>query len=200
MVREKHVLIDGARIHYLEAGEGSNQDILFLHGMKFSAQTWKELGTLDYLASEGFHPVAVDLPGFGKSEDLSMEKDKILLAIMDRLGLEKPFLVAPSFSGGYSLPLVAVNPWRLSGFVAVASTNIPDYLEKLDGNSLPALAVWGEQDKIVSVEHADLLCRCMPNSRKVIFKDAEHPCYLTETDAFHQELLGFFRSTNERPV
>ena len=100
MVREEHIVIEGSRMHYLEAGEGSNPDILFLHGMKFSAQTWKELGTLDYLASEGFHPMAVDLPGFGTSEDLSMEKDKILPAIMDRLGLEKPFLVAPSFSGG----------------------------------------------------------------------------------------------------
>ena len=198
MVSEKHVLLDSARIHCLEAGEGTNPDILFLHGMKFSAQTWKDLGTLDHLASEGFHPVAVDLPGFGKSDDLSMEKDKILPAIMDRLNFEKPFLVAPSFSGGYSLPVIVADPSRLSGFVAVASTTIPDYREKLDGNSLPTLAVWGENDKVVPVEHADLLCGCMPNSRKVIFKDAEHPCYLTETEAFHQALLAFFRSTLER--
>ena len=200
MIKEDHVLIDSARIHCLEAGEGSHPDILFLHGMKFTAQTWKDLGTLDYLASEGFHPMAVDLPGFGKSEDLSMEKGKILPAIMDRLDLEKPFLVAPSFSGGYSLPVIAADPSRLSGFVAVASTTIPDYVEKLDGNSLPTLAVWGENDKVVPVEHADLLCRCMSNSRKVIFKDAEHPCYLTETEAFHQALLVFFRSAKEHPA
>jgi len=78
--------------------------------------------------------------------------------------------------------------------VAVAPTNIPDYVERLKGNSLPALAIWGGNDEIVPVENADLLCDCMTDIRQVVFKDAGHPCYLEETDAFHRELLEFFRS------
>lgn len=194
MVEAKQVIIGGATIHYLEAGDPSNQDILFLHGMKFSSQTWNDLGTLDFFESQGFHPIAVDLPGFGKSNDLSMEKDAILLTLMDKLELKKPFIVTPSFSGGYTLPIVADDPSHLSGFVAVAPTNIPDYAEKLKGNSLPTLAIWGSNDEIVPIENSDLLCRSMTNTRKVVFKDAGHPCYLNETEGFHRELLAFFVS------
>ncbi len=193
VIEEKNIHIDGATIHYLEAGQKTDPDILFLHGMKFSAQTWNDLGTLTFFESNGFHPVAVDLPGFGKSDDLPMEKEAILPILMDRLALSKPFVVAPSFSGGYSYPLVVDDPDRLSGFVAVATTNIPDYAERLSGNSLPVLAVWGSQDGIVPIENSELLCRSVTNSTKVVFEGAEHPCYMTETDAFHQHLLAFFR-------
>ena len=196
MIEERHFVIDTAKIHYLEAGETSNPDILFLHGMKFSAQTWKDLGTLDFFESEGFHPVAVDLPGFGKSEALSLEKGAVLMAIIDGLGLVKPFIVAPSFSGGYSFPVVSDHPSKLSGFVAIAPTNIPDYAGKLNGNPLPALALWGGNDEIVPIENSNLLCRSMSNIKKIVFKDAGHPCYMTETDAFHGHLFEFFRLLN----
>ena len=196
MIKERHFDVEGSKIHYLEAGETSNPDILFLHGMKFSAQTWNDLGTLDFFESKGFHPVAVDLPGFGKSKELSLEKSTVLMTIIDGLGLVKPFIVAPSFSGGYSFPVVADNPSKLSGFVAVAPTNIPDYAGKLKGNPLPSLALWGGNDEIVPIEHSDLLCRSMSNIKKIVFKDAGHPCYMTETDAFHDHLLEFFRLLN----
>ncbi len=194
MIEERYFSIDGATIHYLEAGIKTDQDILFLHGMKFSAQTWNDLGTLEFFESKGFHPVAVDLPGFGKSDDPAMAKNAILRILMDRLALEKPFIVAPSFSGGYSFPVVVDDPAGLSGFVAVAPTNIPDHAEKLSGNPLPTLVVWGSNDEVVLIENADLLCRSMTNTTKVVFEGAAHPCYMTETDAFHRELLAFFRS------
>ncbi len=193
MVEERHFSIDGATIHYLEAGTETDPDILFLHGMKFSAQTWNDLGTLAFFESKGFHPVAVDLPGFGKSDDLAMEKDGILPSLMDRLAVSKPFIVAPSFSGGYCFPVVVDDPARLSGFVAVAPTNIPDHVERLSGNLLPTLVVWGSNDAVVPIENADLLCRSMTNTTKVVFEGAGHPCYMTETDAFHHHLLEFFR-------
>jgi len=194
MIEERHLHIDGAAIHCLEAGKKTDPDILFLHGMKFSSQTWNDLGTLAFFESNGFHPVAVDLPGFGKSEDLSMEKDAIVRTLMDSLALLKPFIVAPSFSGVYTFPVVTDPSVPLSGFVAVAPTNIPDYAEKLSGNPLSVLAVWGSNDEVVPVENADLLCRCMSNTTKVVFEGAGHPCYMTETDAFHRHLLAFFRA------
>jgi pimeloyl-ACP methyl ester carboxylesterase len=196
MVEERYCVIDEAKIHYLEAGESSSQCILFLHGMKFSAQTWNELGTLNFFEAEGFHPVAVDFPGFGKSEALAMKKEAVLMAIINALGLVKPFIVAPSFSGGYSFPVVANDPSKLSGFVAIAPTDIPEFAEQLNGNILPALALWGSNDEIVPIENAHLLCRSMSNITKIVFKDAGHPCYMTETDAFHNHLLEFFRLVN----
>jgi pimeloyl-ACP methyl ester carboxylesterase len=118
------------------------------------------------------------------------------MAIINGLGLVKPFIVAPSFSGGYSFPVIADDPSKLSGFVAIAPTDIPEYAGKLDGNTLPTLAVWGSNDDIVPIENAGLLCRSMSKINKIVFKDAGHPCYMTETGAFHGHLLEFFRLVN----
>lgn len=38
-------------------------DVLFLHGQAFTSKTWEALGTLALLAGEGYHAVAIDLPG-----------------------------------------------------------------------------------------------------------------------------------------
>lgn len=37
-------------------------NVLLLHGAKYSAQTWQDLGTLVLLADAGFRVAAVDLP------------------------------------------------------------------------------------------------------------------------------------------
>lgn len=38
------------------------RNVLLLHGAKYSAQTWEDLGTLAVLADAGFRVAAVDLP------------------------------------------------------------------------------------------------------------------------------------------
>lgn len=37
-------------------------NVLFLHGARFSAKTWLDLGTLSLLADAGYRVAAVDLP------------------------------------------------------------------------------------------------------------------------------------------
>lgn len=48
---------------------GGRFTVLFLHGQKFSSQTWDDLGTLKFLAAHDYRVVAVDLPGYVKSKD-----------------------------------------------------------------------------------------------------------------------------------
>lgn len=43
------------------AAPGS-RNVLLLHGVKYSAQTWQDLGTLSLLAGAGYRVAAVDLP------------------------------------------------------------------------------------------------------------------------------------------
>jgi pimeloyl-ACP methyl ester carboxylesterase len=191
MLTEKTLSIDTVDVHYLEAGKPGDPEILLLHGRSFHSGTWKETGTLEMLAANGFHAFAVDLPGYGRTPALDRPKPDILKAIIAGLTLVSPVLVSPSMSGGYALPVIAENALPLKGYVAVAPTNIPDYAEALSGNPLPVLAIWGSEDQVVPVDHADFLCNAMPNAEKVVIENGAHPCYLTHTDVFHAYLIGF---------
>ncbi|NER34964.1 MAG: alpha/beta hydrolase [Oscillatoria sp. SIO1A7] len=190
-IKSQYILVAGKQIHYLEAGQPANPSILFLHGASFSAQTWQEIGSLELLAIQGYRAVAVDLPGYGKSEQFSPSPPEFMLELLESLNLKQPILVSPSMSGRYSLPLVVDYAEKLRGFVPVAPVAIPQYREQLEGIELPVLAIWGSNDRIVSPEQADLLLQLMPNAQKVILTNAGHACYMRETELFHKHLLEF---------
>ncbi|HET8845869.1 MAG TPA: alpha/beta hydrolase [Ktedonobacteraceae bacterium] len=193
-IESHNISLKQAHIHYLEAGAPDQPAVLFLHGASFSAQTWRELGTLDLLAQQGYRAVAVDLPGFGQSEQVDSDPLDFLLELLERLQLNRPVLLSPSFSGNYSLPLVATHPDKLTGFVAVAPVGISSYKRQLQGNPLPTLAIWGSNDHIVPVEQAELLCQLLPHSEKVLLTDAGHACYMRATTEFHMHLLRFVQA------
>ena len=190
-INSQSILIRGTRIHYLEAGQAGDRSILFLHGASFSCQTWKQIGTLRLFAGQGYRAVAVDLPGYGNSENFSGSPQEFMLELLDLLNLSHPILVSPSMSGNYSLPLVVERAELLRGFVPVAPVGIPRYREQLKAIELPILAIWGSNDRIVPPEQADLLLQLMPNAQKVILENAGHACYMRETELFHRYLLEF---------
>jgi pimeloyl-ACP methyl ester carboxylesterase len=186
-IESKYITLQQARIHYLEAGLAEGPPVLLLHGASFSAQTWRELGTLALLAQQGYRAIAVDLPGFGLSEPTSLLPLGFLLELIEGLKLGQPVLVSPSMS----FPLVAAHPDKLKGFVPVAPVGISSYEKELQGNALATLAIWGSNDRIVPVEQAERLCKVMTNARLVILPNAGHACYMRATTEFHTHLLGF---------
>jgi pimeloyl-ACP methyl ester carboxylesterase len=191
-IASQYATIQQIRIHYLEAGGSGRPAVLLLHGASFSAQTWQDLGTLSLLAGQGCRAVAADLPGFGQSEPGNPDEPEAFLAeLLEQLTIDRPVLVAPSMSGGYSLPLVARHPEKLRGFVAVAPVGIARYEPELAGNRLPVLAVWGGDDRIVPLEQAERLVRALPKARLVVLENAGHACYLQATAEFHQHLTQF---------
>jgi len=190
-IESNYITFQQARIHYLEAGPANGLSVLLLHGASFSAQTWRELGTLALLGEQGYRTVAVDLPGFGQSEHVGGNPLTFLLDLLERLHLSKPILISPSMSGIYSLSLVVGYPDKLTGFVAVAPVSLSSYEKQLQGNPLPTLAIWGSNDRIVPVEQAERLCQLLPNAQKVILPNAGHACYMRATTEFHAHLLRF---------
>lgn len=198
-IQSHSIAIQGAKIHYLEAKgpdaplspEAPTPALLFLHGASFSAQTWREIGTLPLMAARGCRAIALDLPGYGKSQSLSGFRDSFLLCVLEALHLNRPVLVSPSMSGNYALPLVTSHPEQLAGWVAVAPVGIPQFRERLGGIELPTLAIWGSNDRIVPAAQADLLVQWMPGARKAILENAGHACYLRATEEFHQQLVSF---------
>jgi pimeloyl-ACP methyl ester carboxylesterase len=194
-VTELQVDVDGSRVHLLHAGPEDGEPVLLLHGARFSSQTWRELGTLEALASRGYRAVAVDLPGYGRSTASELEPEAFLDALLEALGPQRPVVVCPSMSGAFALPLAAHHPERLAGLVAVAPVGIEQNLEALRGSSLHALLVWGENDQVVPLAAADRLAAALTDVRKVVLPGAGHACYLDAPERFHVELLDFLAAS-----
>ena len=179
------------QLHRLEAGPADGLPVLLLHGARFHSGTWKQLGTLDRLAKEGFRAIALDLPGYGASKP---GPPLDLAQFVADAKLEKPVVLAPSMSGDVALPFVTTHPDRVAGFVAVAPVGLESYESALRKLALPTLIVWGEKDEVVPVAQAKALHGWVKDSQLVILSGARHPCYLDRPDEFHAALVAFLKS------
>lgn len=89
----KYVEVDGAKMHYIEAGQGDV--ILFLHSIPMSAYVWRNI--IPHLSGLG-RCIAPDLIGFGKSDKPEIEYSltnhiKFIESFIAKLGLKKITLV-----------------------------------------------------------------------------------------------------------
>jgi pimeloyl-ACP methyl ester carboxylesterase len=188
---EKELTLAEKKLHYLEAGEGSNGVVLLLHGARFSSETWRSLGTIDRLAGKGYRVLALDLPGYGRSETSPIDAESFLEEFLAALSIERAAIVSPSMSGQFSFPLLLRSPDKVSAFVPVAPAGSDKYLRQLKRVRVPTLIVWGEKDQIIPVSKSDALAAAIEDAKRVILKGATHPCYLDRPDEFHRELLDF---------
>ena len=197
-IAERELVLEGKSLHYLEAGERGATTMLLLHGARFSSDTWRKLGTIDKLTDAGYYVVALDLPGFGRSQSVDIDRDELLVTVMDALAIDKAVVVSPSMSGAFSFPLVIRATDRVLGFVPVAPAGIDANVKALEKVSVPTLIVWGENDQIIPLEESVVLTAAITDSRRVVLRGASHPCYLDSPDEFHRELIAFADSLPTR--
>ena len=85
--------INGLQVHILEAGDANRPCVLLLHGFPELAYSWRKV--VPRLADAGYHVVAPDLRGYGRTTgwhaDYDSEDDlrsfRLLNAVRDQLGL-----------------------------------------------------------------------------------------------------------------
>lgn len=91
--------------------------------------------TIPLFTAAGYRTIAIDLPGFGNSEQLSPSKanakSEFLLHLIAKLEISKPIIVSPSYSGFYTLPMLVTNWQAFTGFIPVAPVG-QDVIESLD--------------------------------------------------------------------
>jgi len=193
-IDDYHTLHSTYRIHVLAAGGLEDPPVLLLHGRNSDASVWEELGTLKLLAGMGYRAIAIDLPGFGTTDDIRLSPNTYLKEILPALEISRPVVVAPCLAGRYAFPWMQRHPKDLNGLVAVAPVAVNEFADRLSGSEVPTLVIWGEDDARYPVEMGRHLERTIPSARLEVLEDARHACYLDETDKFHDLLQAFVKS------
>jgi pimeloyl-ACP methyl ester carboxylesterase len=104
---------------------------VFLHGWGSSKSVWQT--TVKHLPHTS---VTIDLPGFGRSENLSQPWDvdrynKAVKATIENIGINRVVLVGHSFGGQIATSVAAEKPSWLSGLVLVNAAALRDSGPKL---------------------------------------------------------------------
>jgi len=194
MTVEKNITVGPCELRILETGETGTRDIVLLHGLKFTAHTWQEIGTLDILADNGFHGVAIDMPGFGKSGSCKEEPANVLQGVIEQKTSGKPVLLGPSMGGRIALEFALDHPEHVGALILVGAVGIKDNQGRLAGLQLPTLLVWGGEDQISPLADSDILLDNIAGSSRVVLDGAPHPCYLDQPENFHRAILDFLAS------
>src|SRR3954470_16041438 len=128
---DRFIAVDGLDIRYLEAGDGV--PAILLHGSSLGSSADVFRRNLPLLAAGGVRAIAVDLPGFGKSDpapDLSgAARNAFILRFMDVLGLQRAALIGHSSSGGPAVSIALKNPDRVSHVIVLGTGSLLPPLE-----------------------------------------------------------------------
>jgi pimeloyl-ACP methyl ester carboxylesterase len=109
------VEVEGMRLHFRELGEGD--PVLMLHGWPTSSYLWRNV--MDGVASAGRRAIALDLPGYGRSDkppDASYSfrfYERAISGFLGALGVERTGLVLHDVGGPIGLYWASQDPQRL---------------------------------------------------------------------------------------
>ncbi|MBO0842257.1 MAG: alpha/beta fold hydrolase [Nocardioides sp.] len=95
-----------------------------LHGSGPGATGWSNFAAQVEHLSDRFRVIAVDMPGWGKSDPVTYEERdhrKAAIDFLDELGIEKAAFVGNSMGGGTSLKVAACHPDRVTHLITLGS-------------------------------------------------------------------------------
>jgi 2-hydroxy-6-oxonona-2,4-dienedioate hydrolase len=134
--QDRFVEVDGRSVRYLE--EGSGVPAILLHGSSLGSSADVFHRNLHALARHGIRAIAVDLPGFGKSDaadasSAAPPRKTFLLRFMDALGLERAALIGHSSAGSTVVSLALAHPQRVSHVIILSTGSLLPPLETAAG-------------------------------------------------------------------
>ncbi|HAA10883.1 MAG TPA: alpha/beta hydrolase [Cytophagales bacterium] len=121
---------DGYKMAYIDIGQGP--PVLFIHGLASYLRSWEP--NLHYLSNQ-YRCLAVDLPGFGRS-DLGLSQGKLseiakkLVDFLDYLELDQVSLLGHSMGGQTAIWASLLEPERIKNLILVAPAGFETFTEQ----------------------------------------------------------------------
>ena len=126
------VEVMGAKIHYLRKGRGSTQ--VLIDGWGGSSDAFNRI--IPYL-TKNHECIIIDYPGFGISSEFPNEQhtianySKMVIGVMDRLGIKRAGLIGDSMGGMVALELGSKNPERFEYLVIQGTPDFPKKMQAM---------------------------------------------------------------------
>lgn len=127
----RFVDVDGARVHYQEAGDPEEPVIILIHGFLSSTFVWSKVFL--EIAAAGYRVIAPDLLGYGYSDkprnfDYTIESQSRMIArLLERLGINNAILIGSSYGGAIAATIALNEPELVEklALVGAVSNNEP---------------------------------------------------------------------------
>ena len=119
--RSIELTYENLRVFFFEAGITDKPNIVMIHGLGDEADTWRHV----FLPlSMNYHVVALDLPGFGRSDKPHIGYTpkflmETIIHLIDQLGMKSVILMGNSLGGILSHALAFKYPERIIGLILV---------------------------------------------------------------------------------
>jgi pimeloyl-ACP methyl ester carboxylesterase len=127
-MRERYVVSNGIRLFCFESGPPDGPLVLLFHGFPELAFSWRH--QVDALGAAGYHVVAPDLPGYGRSDkpDVTYDSEWInacLVGLVPVLGHERAVVAGHDWGGILVWTMVRRYPDRIAGVIGVNTPDLP---------------------------------------------------------------------------
>ena len=119
--------VDGVRVHYQEAGDEHAPAMVLIHGFASSTLVWSKVFLK--LAEAGYRVIALDMLGYGysakprKGEYTIAGQSKLLVRLLDRLGIPRAIFVGSSYGGAVAATCALDYPDRVEKLILVGAVN-----------------------------------------------------------------------------
>jgi pimeloyl-ACP methyl ester carboxylesterase len=122
------VTTNGIRLFCLEAGPADGPCVLLFHGFPELSYSWRY--QVAALGAAGYHVVAPDLPGYGRSDkpDVTYDSEWVnacLLGVADTLGHDRVVIAGHDWGGILVWSMVRRYPDRIAGVIGVNTPDLP---------------------------------------------------------------------------
>jgi pimeloyl-ACP methyl ester carboxylesterase len=127
-VHSRYVTTNGIRMFCLEAGPPDGPLVLLAHGFPELAYSWRH--QVDALAAGGYHVLAPDMPGYGRSDKPEVTYDcdflnACLIGLADACGAARVVIAGHDWGGILVWIMARQYPERIAGVIGVNTPDLP---------------------------------------------------------------------------